>query len=708
MATERSLAALLRSLQSTSSLQDAAAILPTATSFLSMLGNPLNLSLLASQLLSAPALWNHPVDLQACRRIISVFNTAAIAVLQNDSTDEPRLPYGRNRRIEREAWIKAVVEGADDKSPRWRHMLLLGGILLGFEGQNRQGLPWHIRTKLESALATAAQLALEELEPDAGVDGYCITMVLNYTFELLSDLERNKLDYDRLLPIMIRSAFFSPEGLEGGYFLGTIDKDVVEAPGKQFRWSANSATFGYLSSISSRPLVSALGPLSRLVAYAIENVQDVKTVAQTVDYLADFVRTLMVQWRQNKLSEIDMAEESEFLEAESRRSTIPALWKVLRNCLYSVVILLRAVLGRSINDPALAAGSSKWHKTPASFLETDPDILGAPFLSMQSLHILRNLYFVSSRVGQNASSQHNFVFLAAIDILSHYPDLAENFLRSIKPSDIGQIPAHPVERCLDLFFLNTAEHFPLLLSPEANEELFLSAAFPYLAAGANSLLLEIFEAAHSLVLVVFAIPHNSALAAKHLPFYIENLFAVFPNNLSARQFRLAFKTVIQVTAPPSPLANNQPLLPSILLEVVHDRALNASSTPIPPQAGVSADSGPTVPLSEQAVLTLALIDSLSFLRVDDLKEWLPLAAQLINTIPDREMRHICVDRFWEALSSGEMDVDRAHCCVAWWSTQGGRELVLFGAETSHGAGESQESGPYMTGAVGGVAPENKL
>lgn len=145
---------------------------------------------------------------------------------------------------------------------------------------------------------------------------------------------------------------------------------------------------------------------------------------------------------------------------------------------------------------------------------------------MQALHILRNLYFISSRTGQNASSQQTFVFLTAIDILSQYPDLADNFLRSIKPADLGQIPAHPVERCLDLFFLNTAEHFPVVMSPEANEELLLSAAFPYLAAGANSSLLEIFEAAHSLVLVVFAVPGNAELAAKHLPFYIDNLFAV--------------------------------------------------------------------------------------------------------------------------------------------------------------------------------------
>ncbi|KAJ5733434.1 Pentaxin [Penicillium malachiteum] len=695
MATERSLARLLRSLQATSSFEDAAGLLPTATSFLSVLGNPLNLTLLASQLLSAPALWNHHVDLLSCRKILSVFNTAAIAVLQNDTSEAPRMPYGRNRSLSREEWVKAVVQGADDKSPRWRHMLLLGGILLGFEGQNRQGLPWSIRTKLESALATAAQLALEETGPEASIDGHCIAMVLNYTFELLSDLERSKLNYDRFLPIMVRSAFLSSEGLEGGFFLGAIDEDIVEGTGKKFTWQAGSATFGYFSTISNRPLVAALGPLSRLISHAVENCRSPQVVAQTVDYLADFVRTLMVQWRQNKLSEVDVAEEKDFLDAESLQTTIPALWKVLRNCIYSVIIVLRAVLGRMINDPALAADGS------------------APFLSMQSLHILRNLYFISSRTGQNGSSQQTFVQLTAIDILSQYPDLAENFLRSIKPSDIGQIPDHPVERCLDLFFLNTAEHFPLILSPQVNEELLLSAAFPYLAAGANSHLLEIFEAAHSLVLVVFAIPHNSELAARHLPFYIDNLFAVFPENLSGRQLRLAFKTIIEVTAPPSPLANSQPMLPSILLEVVRERALNASTTPIVPTAGnsSSADTGSELPLSAQAVLTLALIDSLSFLRVDDLDDWLPLTAQLINSIADRTMRHACVDRFWEALSGGEMDVDRAHCCVNWWSTRGGRELVLFGAEPAPGAGpgvEPEDSGPFMTGAVGDVAPESKL
>jgi hypothetical protein len=153
-------------------------------------------------------------------------------------------------------------------------------------------------------------------------------------------------------------------------------------------------------------------------------------------------------------------------------------------------------------------------------------VAGAPFISMQTLHILRNLYFISSRVGQNSSSQHTFVTLAAVDILAQYPELTENFLTSIKPSELGQIPAHPLDRCLDLYFLNTSELFTTVISPKFSEDVLIQAALPYLPAGGNNHLLEIFEAAHSLVLAVFAIPNNAAVAAKHLPFYIDNLFAV--------------------------------------------------------------------------------------------------------------------------------------------------------------------------------------
>lgn len=56
-----------------------------------------------------------------------------------------------------------------------------------------------------------------------------------------------------------------------------------------------------------------------------------------------------------------------------------------------------------------------------------------------------------------------------------------------------------------------------------------------------------------------------------------------------------------------------------------------------------------------------------------------------------------MERFWDALSSGEMDVERANFCVMWWSTRGGREMVLFGEDGVESKGLQEE--PYMSGAL---------
>ncbi|KLJ10953.1 hypothetical protein EMPG_09784 [Blastomyces silverae] len=692
MGTERSLATLLRSLQTVSGNQDAFGLLPSSTGLLSLLSNPLNVTLLSSQLLHSPALWSGEFDLETCRRILSVFNTAAISVVHNESQQQgPPSPNIQRRGLEREEWVKAVVQGADDKSPRWRHSILLGGILLGMEGQDRQSLPSNLRKKLESGLVTALQLSLGELDSYPRVARDCIALVLNYTFELLADAERNRLDYNILLPLLVDTVFFSQAGFESGYFLGAIDRDIRETPSKKFEWQAQSPTCLHIRAITAKPLISSLGPLSRLIAHAIDNCQVQGLVVQAVDSLLDFTRTLMVQWRQNKLSEVDISEEAEFLDETSLQTTIPILWRLLKTSLFSIVILLRAALGRVLNDRVLAADNC------------------APLLARKSLHILRNLCFVSARIGQNASSQYTFVNLTAIDILSQYPVASQEFLENIRPAATGRIPDYPIDRCLDLFFLNTAEHFALVLSPAVNEDLLIAAALPYLAAGGNNNLLEIFEAAHSVVLSVLAAPKSADMAAKHLPFYVDTLSTVFPQNLSARQFRLAFKTVLQITAPPSPLANTQPLLPSILLELLYNRALHAPTTPLtPPVASTSASvdlnaiSNSTPPLSEQAVLAMTMLDCLCFLRLETLEEWLPLVAHLVNIIPDKAMRQQCQERFWDALSSGEMDVDRANFCVTWWSTMGGREMVLFGSEEDLKI-------PYMSGAIGAVVePQSKL
>ena len=152
--------------------------------------------------------------------------------------------------------------------------------------------------------------------------------------------------------------------------------------------------------------------------------------------------------------------------------------------------------------------------------------LDASHIAQETLHSLRSISFIHTRLGSAAFSQYTFTYLAAIDVLATYPSEVESFLRSIAPSELGVIPGHPLERCLDLFFLNTAEQFTIGLTPRLSEELVVVAATPYLVTGGNTNLLPIFEAAHSIMLAVFSAPQNVEVTAKQLPFYVDALFRV--------------------------------------------------------------------------------------------------------------------------------------------------------------------------------------
>ncbi|KAI9691714.1 MAG: hypothetical protein M1822_007786 [Bathelium mastoideum] len=702
MPADRLLGTLLRSLQTYTDQQDTPRLLGTAGSLLTTLSNPLNVTLLTSQLLFSPAIWERPDGLQTCLRVLSLFHSAVIAKgkqqeewheLRKEPQYSSQPPLANS--LNCDEWVKAVVKGADERSERWKHLLVIGGLLIGLETREYSDITRALKLIIDSALVTATNLALEFEGQEHRLGAYCVALVINHTFPILSDAERAHLNYDRLLPVLVSTLFSSSEGLESGYFLGRIDLDVVQIQGKKFNWSSRSGSFLQVQGLASRPLVSSMGPLSRVIAHAVENVKNSDLIQEMLNNLVTFSRSLQAQWRQNKLSEVDPAEENLFLHDETLRTALPVLWRVLKSALFSTVIVLRGMMGRLLSD-GLALNQSD-----------DGSI------AISVLHVLRNLYFISSRRGSDSFSHYTFVYLTAIDILNSYPIQSDHFIHEIRPLELGRIPQHPLDRCLDLYFLNTAEHFTLTLSPSTNEELLVPATSPYLVSGGNHHLLPIFEAAHSVMLAVLSAPQSAALTAQHLPFYVDALFKVFPQNLSARQFRLAFKTLIRVITPPSPLSTSQPDLPSILLELVHNRALNASQAPLEPHPAElaatterqSRQDTDLKPLSERVVLTLALIDSLPNLPLVELEEWLPLASFLLNTILDSRMRNECRQRFWEVLNGGEMDAERSQICVAWWNTRGGRDAVLFGWEDAHQDGESQA---VMSGALPAEVAKSKL
>lgn len=690
MPVDRMLSTLLRSLQTHNDQQDTPRILGTASSLLATLGNPHNLSLLTSHILTAPALWDRPDGVRTPLRLLSVFHAAVTAIVSHHNDvrhhKAPKLLPGQSPTgggLSLDEWIRAVVAGADDRSQRWKHLIVLGGLLLGIGNLEDQGMDLYwaatTRKRVEAGLATATNLALVEVRERSeqdGLGGQTITLVLNHCFASLAHVERAQIDYNLLLPVLIGIAYYSNEGFQSAYFLGGLDLDVQVSESGQLGWSPESSSYRQVEAILNRPLVASMGPLSKLIAHSVENASNPWIIQAMMDDLASFSRALTTQWRQIKLSDVDSVEEATQFEEETLHKTTPQLWKLLKAALFATTIILRGVFLRILGDSALA------------------DDAVAPILASQALQTLRHLSFITSRLGPTSFSQHTFVYLTAIDILSAYPNHADKLLKAIAPQQLGHIPRHPLDRILDRYFLDTAEHFTLILSPATNEDLLVASAVPYLAAASNRTLLPVFEAAHSVMLAVLSAPQSAGITAKHLPFYIDALFSVFPDNLSPRQFRLAFKTLMRVTAPPSALSASHPDLPATLLELVFYRALNAPTDPLPPDEVALALQGsdaPPPPLSEQAVLALTLIDALPFLPIPLLDEWMPLCAELLNQIHDDGMRETVKARYWEVLISGEMDAERSGAAVAWWSTGGGRELVLYGRE-GEGAGEMLMSG----------------
>lgn len=292
---------------------------------------------------------------------MSVFHSAASALVQQErAVNDPRpvIPQGQpqlERTIAKDDWIRSIVKGADERSPRWQHLLVLGGLLLGFGPAENEDLSTSMRGTLEAALLTATNLALEESNETEELGQHSIALVLNHCFPILSDAERGRIQYDLLLPLLMGSAMHSAEGLGSGYFLGTVDVDVHQVSAQKLDWPSVSTSFKQVQTMLTSPLVSALGPLARLIGHAAEQVKDPWLVTSALSDLEDFSRTLHMQWRHNKLSEIDASEEQLFLEDQTLRTTFPGLWKLLRSTLFAIVIILRSVIGRTLGDSALAA-----------------------------------------------------------------------------------------------------------------------------------------------------------------------------------------------------------------------------------------------------------------------------------------------------------------------------------------------------------------
>ena len=236
---------------------------------------------------------------------------------------------------------------------------MLVGLLTGFGGGEHQSISASLRRRLEGATIRATNLALQDSEHLEGFAQNSVAVMLSYAFDGLSDVEKLNLNHDLLLPILYRTPLFAREGLHSGYFLSSIDADVVQNDSK-FNWSSKSSTYFQLQRKATGPIVATLGPMSRFAAFSVEHVRDVDLLLTMVSDMSTFTRSLYIQWRQNKLSEIDITEEATFLSDETLKITLPLLWRVMKATMFAVVIIQRSVLGRVLRDPKMPIDGGKY------------------------------------------------------------------------------------------------------------------------------------------------------------------------------------------------------------------------------------------------------------------------------------------------------------------------------------------------------------
>ena len=329
-------------------------LLGSAATLLTLLHNPLNITLLSAQLLSAPAIWDRPDGHQTTLRMLGIFNSATAKVLQQEESSRNATNFATRTTLDKEEWVMAVVKGADESSPRWRHLLLLGGVLLGCERVDRQAISEALRRKLERAMTSALNLALQEVTEYSDLAVAPLVIASNYVFVLLSDAEKNHINYDLLVPLLCWALFFSGDGLHFGYFLSTMDADIVEDSDRKFVWSSKSSSFGQFKHTANSPLVASMGSFSRLIAHSVEQLHNVALLRALICDISAFSRSLGVQWRQNKLSEIDVHEELAFLSDESLQNSLPLMWQTLKSSMFCIVVILRSLLGRVLEDGRLS------------------------------------------------------------------------------------------------------------------------------------------------------------------------------------------------------------------------------------------------------------------------------------------------------------------------------------------------------------------
>jgi hypothetical protein len=96
---------------------------------------------------------------------MGVYHSAVLKFIERERTSRTSEPLPRSftpieSHLSVEEWVHAIIKGANEHSHPSHHLLVLGGLLIGFGSQDEDFISSNLGTTLQKAFVTAANLAI--------------------------------------------------------------------------------------------------------------------------------------------------------------------------------------------------------------------------------------------------------------------------------------------------------------------------------------------------------------------------------------------------------------------------------------------------------------------------------------------------------------------------------------------------------------------
>ncbi|WFD31499.1 hypothetical protein MSPP1_002536 [Malassezia sp. CBS 17886] len=531
----------------------------------------------AALLAGAPVLWDiagGDAGQTLATRAAAVMHAAAFSVSERVALLDARVhPKPHAARREVSEWLHAVadgvVQGSEDTARPLAQVSLLSGLLMGLDAVRGEGLRMsnaQLRAAAQPLLGpwAAALTALLSDDASAGAPRTAALVVAARACDHLPAAALQLVD-DRVWIQATFPALLDVFDAAHPVPVARLFADVCVEHGRVFVDPVRSACAQWAQRVHADPLYVLAGPLSRLLAGALQragckqapdvfhaHLRGASGSVPVLPRLQTLADALGSAWCASALAGADSAE----IDPRSRATT-QELWQAFKTFLFAATVVLDAVVDVVVEgcpSPAeryaAVAGETRggW---PAVATSNTP----VPYLSVLGdvLHIYLALYWVTQTFGLDGFESYRKVFYSALDVLSRDADASTQLVGALGEAVNGAhgetlVRAHGQRAARSLSFVErTRATYVLLVTEQLVPELpeamvdcvVLPLCRPYLE---DTTYQDAFESAHAVVLALYTA--QSAATLSLTPFYVHLLLRSFPTHLTATQLETALSTVV--------------------------------------------------------------------------------------------------------------------------------------------------------------------